>query len=313
MIKFKPEQHKRLIEKYRIKFRPELHEKLRLADVATTPTEREPFLMPPEEKFIGDKKPYIIYKKEFKTKKLSKKYGNGAKEHFIKQIELLPVDEYLSQYHTRHIVNIMDRYYRLPKEWRKYRPYITGIIYTLGHKYKERTFKFYLSKPFYNDPTNLLTPNIINPGVFGSCLCFESCNVHENTSDRIFVAKMFRRVVEEQVLQFRWDMNAQSGIHEIHHDKISFLEIMLSFARDILKISDREEFEKQMRPLGMYFSSEGSGFNLDIPKAVIIQETFQKYHQRKAYLIKTLKKSHKIETSEDTKFNTSLRKKLNEI
>ena len=88
---------------------------------------------------------------------------------------------------------------------------------------------------------------------------------------------------------------------------------MLSFARDILKISDREEFEKQMRPLGMYFSSEGSGFNLDIPKAVIIQETFQKYHQRKAYLIKTLKKSHKIETSEDTKFNTSLRKKLNEI
>ena len=90
---------------------------------------------------------------------VSKKYGDGAKEHFLKQIKLLPMDEYLSQYHTRQIINMMDRYYRIPEGWRRYRPYITGIIHTLGNKWREHTFKFHLSKPFYDDPTNLLSPN----------------------------------------------------------------------------------------------------------------------------------------------------------
>ena len=154
---------------------------------------------------------------------------------------------------------------------------------------------------------------IINPGVLGSCVCFESFNVHEDAHNKTFVAKMFRSTVEEQILRFRRDVNAQPGIHQVHHDKISFLEIMLGFARNVLKISDRNEFEKQMRPLGKYVSSEGPIFNLNIPKAVMIQETFQKYHQRKSYLIKTLKKSHQTETSEDTKFNTSLRNELKEV
>lgn len=310
MTKFKPEIHKRLFERIKAGHFIQL--------------KREPMgaglsILPPELKFIGDKKPYIIYGEEFKTKKLSKIYGNGAKEHFLKQIKPLPMDVYLNEYHTRHIMNMMDRYYRLPENWRKYRPYVVGIIYTLGDKCREHTFKFYLNKTFNNDPANIVDSGdimkgrIINPGVLGSCVCFESFNVHEDAHNKTFVAKMFRSTVEEQILRFRRDVNAQPGIHQVHHDKISFLEIMLGFARNVLKISDRNEFEKQMRPLGKYVSSEGPIFNLNIPKAVMIQETFQKYHQRKSYLIKTLKKSHQTETSEDTKFNTSLRNELKEV
>ena len=306
MTRFDPEIHRKLFERIKAG-------KFTQSNISFKPVEREPFILPPELDFIGDKKPYIVYGNTFQTKKKSKKYGDGAKEHFAKKREIMLIDEYLSQYHASHVINLMDRYYRTPKAWRKYRPHITGIMYTSGKKWNEPTFYFYLNKDFHDDPECLLTTRIINPSVINSCLCFESPNIHENASNRGYVAKMFRKAVEDQVLQFRWDVDAQSGVHEIHHDKISFLDIMLGFARSILKINDRDEFEKQMRPLGKYVGGDGARFNPDIPRAVIIEETFQKYHGRRAHLIKVLKKPHRTETSEDIKFNTSLRNKINEV
>ena len=47
--------------------------------------------LPEELEFIGDKKPYKLYGKEYKTKTLSKKTGeDGAKEAFTKIRQTIP-------------------------------------------------------------------------------------------------------------------------------------------------------------------------------------------------------------------------------
>ena len=72
------------------------------------------------------------------------------------------------------------------------------------------------------------------------------------------------------------------------------------------------KFENKIRPLGKYITSEGQIFNPDIPRAVTIRDAFAEYHQKYAKLIVTLKKPHREETSEEIKFNTSLRHKIKE-
>ena len=57
--------------------------------------------LPKQLDFLGDKKPYIIYGKEYHTKKKSKKYGDGAREAFTKIRETMNRG-YLDQYHCNH-------------------------------------------------------------------------------------------------------------------------------------------------------------------------------------------------------------------
>ena len=114
--------------------------------------------LPKQLDFLGDKKPYIIYGKEYHTKKKSKKHGDGAREAFTKIRETMNRG-YLDQYHCNHIINLMDRYYRKPDRWRSYRPHIVCIEYAFGEKWGEDTFYFHLNKnfngcfrPYLSDP-----------------------------------------------------------------------------------------------------------------------------------------------------------------
>jgi|GEM_PF-4383200 len=256
--------------------------------------------------FVGDQKPYIINNQEYKFKK-------DAKQAFKEFRKTIPTTICLNEKDTIVIFNIMDKYYRLQNEWRKYRPFIQGVKYTTGHKWGELTFYFNLNKSFPEEESiTLTTPKIFNPSVMNSCLCFASENVHEAAHNNTYVAKMFRSAVEDQVFNFRINSHAQSGIHEIHHADITFKNIVLSFMNNVMKINDRDKFENKIRPLGKYITSEGQIFNPDIPRAVTIRDAFAEYHQKYAKLIVTLKKPHREETSEEIKFNTSLRNKIKE-
>ena len=267
----------------------------------------QPFNIPTELTFIGDKKPYVINNKEYKHKKY-------AKQALKELLKTFPLDLALNLKESTIIFNVMDRYYREPDFWRKFRPYIQSVRYTQGHKYKEKTFYFQLDRAFENkDSELLLTPKILNPGVLGSCLCFVSPNVHDAAKNNTYVAKMFRSAVEDQVLNFRIQNNGQSGIHEVHHADTTFKNIVLSFMSNVMKISDRDKFETDMRLLGKYIASEGQIFDPNIPLAVRTRDAFAEYHKKYAKLILTLKKPHREETSQEIKFNTSLRHKIKEL
>jgi hypothetical protein len=254
--------------------------------------------------FVGDQRPYIINNQEYKFK-------NAAKEAFKEFRKTIPIDICLDEKDTIVIFNIMDRYYRLPAGWRKYRPFVQGVRYTEGHKWPDLTFFFNLNESFPEDE-DLITPRIYNPSVMGSCLCFGSPNVHGAAHNSTYVAKMFRSAVEDQIFNFRINSHAQSGIHEIHHADITFKNIVLSFMNNVMKINDRDKFEKEIRSLGKYTAGEGQIFNPNIPRAITIRDAFAAYHQKYAKLIVTLKKPHREETSEEIKFNTSLRHKIKE-
>ena len=91
--------------------------------------------------FVGDQKPYIINNQEYKFKK-------DAKQAFKEFRKTIPTTICLNEKDTIVIFNIMDKYYRLQNEWRKYRPFIQGVKYTTGHKWGELTFYFNLNKSF---------------------------------------------------------------------------------------------------------------------------------------------------------------------
>ena len=158
--------------------------------------------LPKQLDFLGDKKPYIIYEKEYHTKKKSKKYGDGAREVFTKIRETMNKG-YLDQYHCTHIINLMDRYYRKPDRWRMYRPHIVCIEYATGEKFGEDTFYFYLNKNF----NGCFRPYISNPSVINGPVCFSSPKIHDDASDRNFVMNMFRRSIEDQIIDFKYYEN----------------------------------------------------------------------------------------------------------
>ena len=259
--------------------------------------------LPQELKFIGDVKPYILYGKKYYTKKKSKKYGDGAREAFTK-IRKTMNKGYLNQYHCNNIINLMDRYYRKPDRWRMYRPYIVSIEYTEGEKWNEPTFYFSLSKYF----DSCFRPYMANPSVINGPVCFSSPKIHDNASDRNFVTNMFRRSVEDQIIDFKYyKNNGRSGIDEVHHKDTTFINLMLGFADQVMKIHSRVDFETYIRPFGKYYASDGARFDKDNIKGMAICEAFREYHKKNAKLELVVKKEHRQETSEDIKFNTRLR------
>ena len=266
--------------------------------------------LPPELEFIGDKKPYKLYDNEYNTKTKSTKTGqNGARDAFTEIRKTIPKD-FLDDFHFNNIINLMDRYYYKSESWRKYRPYIGYIEYTNGEKYNEPTFYFHLSKSF----NNCFRPYIMNPSVINGPVCFGSPRIHEDASDRHFVAKMFRGAVEDQIMYFKYyENNAQSGIHQVHHEDITFINIMLGFANQVMKIDSRVDFESYIRPFGKYYGSRGSCFDVDNIKGMAISDAFAKYHKKHAKLTLIEIKEHRGETSEEIKFNTSLRNKIKEV
>ena len=265
--------------------------------------------LPEELDFLGDTKPYILYGKEYKTKTLSKKTGeDGAREAFTKIRQTIPKD-FLNKFHSDNIINLMDRYYRKPERWRAYRPHIISIEYTNGEKWNEDTFYFHLNKNF----NGCFRPYLSNPSVINGPLCFSSPNIHDEASDRNWVMSMFRRSVEDQIIQFKYYENdGQSGVHEVHHEDITFINIMLGFADQVMKIHSRVDFESYIRPFGKYYASDGARFDKDNIKGMAICEAFREYHKKHAKLILVDKVTHKAETSEGTKFNTALRNKIKE-
>ena len=215
--------------------------------------------LPKELDYLGDKKPYIIYDKEFKTKKKSKKYGDGAREYFT-EIRKTMNRGYLNQYHCNNIINLMDRYYRKPDRWRAYRPHIVCIEYAFGEKWGEDTFYFHLNKYF----NGCFRPYISNPSVINGPVCFSSPKIHDNASDRNFVMNMFRRSVEDQIIDFKYNKNnGQSGVHEVHHKDTTFINLMLGFADQVMKIHSRVDFESYIKPFGKYYPSDGARFDKD--------------------------------------------------
>ena len=163
--------------------------------------------------FVGDQKPYIINNQEYKFK-------NAAKKAFKEFRKTIPTTICLDKKNTIVIFNIMDRYYRLPDGWRKYRPFVRGVRYVDGHKWPGLTFFFNLNKSFPEDEA-LITPRIYNPSVMSSCLCFESPNVHGAAHNNTYVAKMFRSAVEDQIFNFRINSHAQSGIHAVSYTHLT--------------------------------------------------------------------------------------------
>ena len=259
--------------------------------------------IPKELKFLGDTKPYIVYDKEYKTKKKSKKHGDGAREAFTK-IRQTMNRGYLNQYHCNNIINLMDRYYRKPKKWRRYRSYIVSIEYTNGEKWGEDTFYFHLSKSF----DDCFRKYIANPSVINGPICFSSPKIHDDASDRNFVLNMFRRSVEDQIIGFKYyENNGQSNVHEVHHKDITFINLMLGFGDQVMKIHSRTDFEAYIRPFGKYYPSDGARFDKDNIKGMAICRAFREYHKKNAKLELIIKKEHRQETSEDIKFNTRLR------
>ena len=264
--------------------------------------------LPKQLDYLGDKKPYIIYDKEFKTKKKSKKYGDGAREYFT-EIRKTMNRGYLNQYHCNNIINLMDRYYRKPDRWRAYRPHIVCIEYAFGEKWGEDTFYFHLNKYF----NGCFRPYISNPSVINGPVCFSSPKIHDNASDRNFVMNMFRRSIEDQIIDFKYNKNnGQSGVHEVHHKDTTFINLMLGFADQVMKIHSRVEFESYIKPFGKYYPSDGARFDKDNIKGMAICEAFKKYHEKNAKLELINKGEHRQETSEEIKFNTSLRNMIKE-
>ena len=259
--------------------------------------------LPKQLDFLGDKKPYIVYEKEYQTKKKSKKYGDGAREAFTK-IRQTMNKGYLDQYHCTNIINLMDRYYRKPDRWREYRPHIVCIEYAEGEKWGEDTFYFHLNKNF----SGCFRPYISNPSVINGPVCFSSPKIHDDASDRNFVMNMFRRSIEDQIIDFKYYENdGQSGVHEVHHKDTTFINLMLGFADQVMKIHSRIDFESYIRPFGKYYPSDGARFDKDNIKGMAICEAFREYHKKNAKLELIVKKEHRQETSEDIKFNTRLR------
>jgi len=283
--------------------------KLNLEDLTSIPKSMGGQIdLPVELNFLGDKKPYILYGKEYQTKGPSKKYGDGARNAFTEIRKTMPRD-YLNQYHCDNIINLMDRYYRKPERWRVYRPHIVSIEYTTGEKWNEDTFYFRLNKNF----DGCFRPYLSNPSVINGPLCFSSPKIHDNASDRNFVMNMFRRSIEEQIIDFKYyENNGQSGVHEVHHKDTTFINIMLGFADQVMKIHSRVDFESYIRPFGKYYPSDGARFDRDNIKGIAIREAFREYHKKNARLELIEKDSHRQETSEEIKFNTRLRNMIKE-
>lgn len=267
--------------------------------------------LPPLLDFVGDKKPYIIYGEEYKTKM-------DSKEAFAKIKKTMQPNDLLDRYHFIHIINLMDRYYPHGEEWRIYRSSITNIKYGTG-RYRENTFYFYLDKS-YDFCLDLCAakkvsglshpPYITNPSV-NRALCFSSPKVHAQASDRDFVTKMFRGAVDEQIIHFKYiENNARLKKDEAHHDIISFKEIVLAFGMQVLRKSSREELEAYIKPFGKYYAGIGARFDTTNREGMGICEVFREFHKEKSNLILVERISHRKKTSGDIKFATSLRTKL---
>ena len=96
---------------------------------------------------------------------------------------------------------------------------------------------------------------------------------------------MFRRSVEDQIIDFKYNKNnGQSGVHEVHHKDTTFINLMLGFADQVMKIHSRVDFESYIRPFGKYYPSDGARFDKDNIKGMAICEAFREYHKKNAKL-----------------------------
>ncbi len=155
--------------------------------------------------------------------------------------------------------------------------------------------------------------SVSNPSVINGPVCFSSPKIHDDASDRNFVMNMFRRSIEDQIIDFKYYENdGQSGVHEVHHKDTTFINLMLGFADQVMKIHSRVDFESYIRPFGKYYPSDGARFDKDNIKGMAICEAFREYHKKNAKLELINKGEHRQETSEEIKFNTRLRNMIKE-
>ena len=253
-------------------------------------------------------KEYSIWGKRAMSKTMCKSFFKDVKSQW-------PLNYELNEQEKSKLLLMMKRYYVSPinpeinKKFLKVKDKITRIVYGEGI-YREPTFLFYVEGEMF--PRNFSVNRL---------LCFSSGKVHESCNRRAAVLEAFQNAIFPDKVEWKKEQGYNPGIspmmHAHHVEGKEFKKIFVNFLAETKY--NEEDFINKIYPEHMNFKTchmtyhDGTGWHLSSDLGLIIKEQWIRFHRRNAQYEKIEPTIHRVKTSEEIKFNTTIKHTVQDI
>tara|TARA_R100001244_G_C5134022_1_gene126463 strand:+ start:70 stop:843 length:774 start_codon:yes stop_codon:yes gene_type:complete len=237
-------------------------------------------------------------------------------ETFFKDLKSKwPLNYELNEQERSKLINMMTRFYVSPfypplnEKFLKIKDKIIRIVYGEG-LYREPTFFFY--EEGNKVPHNFSVERL---------LCFGSGKKHESCTRRAALLEAFEKAIFSDKVEWKKEQGYVPGfspmMHAHHVEGKEFKKIFVNFLAETKY--NEEDLINKIYPEHMNFETchmtyyDGTGWRFSTELGLGVEKQWVKFHRKNAEYEKIEPTKHRKKTTEEIKFNTSIKHKVWDI